>query len=284
MKFKYKNDKEVEIFIDGSIGKSLFSIGEEKEKSNTYNTLSSELIKHPELTTIDIYINSTGGSVYDGIAMYNLLKRHKAYKRVFIEGFACSIASVIAMCGNSIHMPKSSVMMIHNAWTIGMGNHIELRKQADDLEKVNQLGIEAYMSKFKNSREELQKLLDEESYLTANDCLKYGLCTKVIDDLENTEEKINQGINDVTKIYKSKFEQLDFIKNAIRELEKPSENVEESNETKSSVEQSNEANSNEALNSIENAKNSVSKNIEEMKENVLARFFNVQKDEKENEK
>ncbi|MBP0973714.1 MAG: Clp protease ClpP, partial [Oscillospiraceae bacterium] len=85
-----------------------------------------ELAKHPNAKEITVYINSLGGSVMEGIAIYNQLKRHPAHKTVRIDGFACSIASVIAMAGDTIIMPKNTVMMIHNAWTIAIGNSKEL--------------------------------------------------------------------------------------------------------------------------------------------------------------
>ena len=101
---------------------------------------------------IDIYINSPGGDVFEGVAIYNILKRNRAYKRVWIDGFACSIASVIAMAGNSINMPKSSMLMIHNPWTYAVGNANELRAMADQLDKIAEPMIEAYMSKFNGTR------------------------------------------------------------------------------------------------------------------------------------
>lgn len=210
---------------------------------------------------IDIYINSAGGDVSEGIAIYNILKRTRVYKRVFIDGFACSIASVIAMAGNSVSMPKSSMQMIHNAWTVGMGNANELRKIADDLEKINEVVVEAYMSKFKGTREELHDLLDNESYLTAEECLKYGLCTKIVDDSEETEEDVDEALDKVTGLFANKLKSLEAIKNAIKDLDEEivskdkKETVKESEEDKV-------------------AKENVKEELEKIKENALQSFFN----------
>lgn len=145
------------------------------------------LAQHKDAKEIKVYINSLGGSVMEGIAIYNQLKRHSAHKTVVIDGFACSIASVIAMAGDTVIMPKNTVMMIHNAWTIAMGNAKELRKAADDLEVINQASRQAYLEKAgdKLSEETLTELLDGETYLTAEQCIGYGLADKYSADDED---------------------------------------------------------------------------------------------------
>lgn len=138
------------------------------------------LAQHPNAKEIKVYINSLGGSVMEGIAIYNQLKRHSAHKTVIVDGFACSIASVIAMAGDTVIMPKNTVMMVHNAWTIAMGNSAELRKAADDLEVVNQASKQAYLEKAgdKLTEEKLTELLDAETYLTAEQCIELGLADR----------------------------------------------------------------------------------------------------------
>ena len=88
-----------------------------------------------------------GGSVFEGTAIYNQLKRHPAHKTVYVDGFACSIASVIAMAGDEVVMPRNTMMMIHNMWSCVCGNAAELRKAADDLDIINDAGRQAYLSK-----------------------------------------------------------------------------------------------------------------------------------------
>ena len=146
-----------------------------------------ELAKHPNAKEIAVYINSLGGSVMEGIAIYNQLKRHPAHKTVRIDGFACSIASVIAMAGDTVVMPKNTVMMIHNAWTIVLGNSKELRKAADDLEVINNASKQAYLDKAgdKLSEAKLTELLDGETYLTAVQCMELGLIDSYGDEDED---------------------------------------------------------------------------------------------------
>ena len=100
--------------------------------------LSKQLEALGDVEQIDVHINSYGGEVAEGLAIYNALRRHKAKVRTYCDGFACSIASVIFMAGDERIMNESSLLMIHNAWTMAIGNSAELRKQADDLEKITQ--------------------------------------------------------------------------------------------------------------------------------------------------
>lgn len=155
-----------------------------KESETSAKHFRDALAQHPNAKEIKVYINSLGGSVMEGIAIYNQLKRHSAHKTVVIDGFACSIASVIAMAGDTVIMPKNTVMMVHNAWTIAMGNAAELRKAADDLDIINQASRQAYIDKSagKITEEKLTELLDAETYLTAEQCIAYGFADKFAED------------------------------------------------------------------------------------------------------
>ena len=144
------------------------------------NTFREELAAHPDVAQINIFINSYGGSVFEGTAIYNQLRRHQAHKTVYVDGFACSIASVIAMAGDEIIMPRNALMMVHNMMMGVMGNAAELRKAADDLDKINEAGREAYLQKAgdKLTPEVIAKLEDDETWLTAEECIRYGLADR----------------------------------------------------------------------------------------------------------
>ena len=133
--------------------------------------------------TINLHINSPGGSVFEGIAIYNMLKQNKARINVYVDGLAASIASVIAMSGDAIFMPSNSMLMIHNPWTMAVGNASELRKQADDLDKITELSIQTYLDTAGDKLDEatLRQLMNEETWLTANEAVTYGLATEVIE-------------------------------------------------------------------------------------------------------
>jgi ATP-dependent Clp protease protease subunit len=126
-----------------------------------------------EIDTLNIYINSPGGDVFAGQAIHSMLKRHKAHKNVYIDGLAASIASVVVMAGDRIFMPKNAMMMIHNPWTLGVGNASEFRKLAEDLDKIRESLIAAYENRSALLRDEIIKLMDGETWLTAKECLEY---------------------------------------------------------------------------------------------------------------
>lgn len=152
---------------------------------------------------IDIHINSGGGDVFESIAIGNNLKQHQGEVDIYIDGLAASGASIIAAAGDNVYMYPNSTQMIHNAWTIAIGNSKELRKQADDLDKIDSSVTASYMDKFVGTEEELKVLLADESFLTAEECLTFGLCTKII---ENTKKETEPETN----IKASLFEKYKF--------------------------------------------------------------------------
>lgn len=151
---------------------------------NSAQHFREELAKYPNAERIDIYINSYGGDVFEGTAIYNQLKRHQARKVVHVDGFACSIASVIAMAGDEVIMPRNTLMMIHNMWMFACGNAAELRKAADDLDVINTAGRQAYLQKAgdKLPEEELARMMDAETWLTAERCVELGLADRLADE------------------------------------------------------------------------------------------------------
>lgn len=138
---------------------------------------------HPDVKVINLSINSMGGSVLEGNAIYALLKRHSAYVNVTIDGFACSMASSIAMAGDKVTMSCNSMLMIHNPLTWAYGNSVELRKAADDLDAMGEAFRQTYLAKAgdKLTEEKLIEMLDAETYLTAKEALEFGLCDEVED-------------------------------------------------------------------------------------------------------
>lgn len=138
---------------------------------------------------LNVHINSNGGAVSEGLAIYNVLKNSKAKVTTYCDGFACSAASVIFMAGNKRIMNSASLLMVHNAWTYGEGNAAELRKQADDLETITQASVNAYMNCVTITEDEVKKMMDEETWITAEKAVEYGFATSVYED---EEEGISQ--------------------------------------------------------------------------------------------
>lgn len=162
------------------------------ESETSANHFREELAKYPNAKRINIYINSYGGSVFEGTAIYSQLRRHPAEKVVYVDGFACSIASVIAMAGDKVIMPSNTMMMIHDAMTGIFGNAKQLRKSADDLDTIMEGNRQAYLDKSggKISEETLKELLESETWLTAQQCLEYGFADEVLSrEVDMTDAK-----------------------------------------------------------------------------------------------
>lgn len=145
---------------------------------SSYN-LSKELDALTDVDHINVNINSYGGEVAEGLAIYNALRRHKAHVRTVCDGFACSIASVIFMAGDERIVNDASLIMIHNAWSYAHGNAADLRKQADDLDIITSASKQAYMSRIAISEEELTELMDGETWIKPEDALRMGFATEV---------------------------------------------------------------------------------------------------------
>lgn len=137
-----------------------------------------------ELTAdhVNVHINSYGGEVAEGLAIYNVLKNSSAKVTTYCDGFACSAASVIFMAGDERIMNSASLLMIHNAWSWASGNAEDFRKQAEDLDKITQASVNAYMSRVKITEDELKEKMDNETWLTAEEALTDGFATQVMEE------------------------------------------------------------------------------------------------------
>lgn len=166
--------READIYIFGDI-----TSWEWLENDVSSYTLSKEL-QGLDVDIINVHINSYGGEVAEGLAIYNTLKNHPAKVKTYCDGFACSIASVIFMAGDERIMNEASLLMIHNAWTSISGNAAELRKQADDLETITQASMAAYMSRVNITEDELKALLDAETWLLPSEALEKGFATSIV--------------------------------------------------------------------------------------------------------
>lgn len=143
--------------------------------------LLSKQIDGIEADTIDVYINSYGGEVAEGLAIYNALKRHRAKVVTHCDGFACSAASVVFMAGDERIMGEASLLMIHNAWSYTSGNADDLRKAADDLETISRAAAEAYRASVSIDDETLDRMLAEESWIAPQDAVNMGFATGIED-------------------------------------------------------------------------------------------------------
>lgn len=128
---------------------------------------------------VDVEINSPGGDVFAGIAIFNGMRQSGKKINVKVMGVAASAASLIAMAGDTIEMPENTFMMIHNPWTFAMGSADDMRETADMLDKIGSSLVSTYASRTGKDAEEIKTLLDAETWMTAQEAVDAGFATKV---------------------------------------------------------------------------------------------------------
>lgn len=126
---------------------------------------------------VDVRINSGGGDVFDGFAIYNLLAQYDGKVTVKIDGLAASAASVIAMAGDEIVMAENSLMMIHDPWTLALGSAVDMRQTADLLDKIKGSIVTTYKNKTGIDDAELSEMMAAETWLSAEESISKGFAT-----------------------------------------------------------------------------------------------------------
>ena len=144
---------------------------------SSYN-LSRQLAEL-DVDDITVRINSYGGEVAEGLAIYNALRASKAKVTTVCDGMACSIASVIFMAGDERVMNEASLLMIHNAWSIAAGDANDLRKEADTLETITKPSKAIYLDATDLSEDELTAWMDDETWIDAATALEHGFATRI---------------------------------------------------------------------------------------------------------
>lgn len=170
-----------DLHIMGNVTRGHWLFGKGEDDTDAVD-VAKALADLPETCgQITVHINSMGGEVAQGVAIYNVLKSHKAHVTTVCEGFACSIASVIFMAGDERVMRDASLLMIHEAWMGARGNAKDLRKAADDLETITELSKRAYMAHATGelTREMLDQLMAEETWILPEQAVAWGLATQV---------------------------------------------------------------------------------------------------------
>jgi len=141
-------------------------------------------IKEYEDRELNIHINSLGGEVFEGMAIYSIIQRRTSKTTVYIEGIAASIASVIALAADEVIMSENSLLMIHNAWGGTQGEAKDMRKQAEILEKITNEIAEVYGKKTKIPYNEIVEMMDEETWLTAEEAVALGFVDSISEPIQ----------------------------------------------------------------------------------------------------
>lgn len=146
----------------------------------TPSGINEQLKKLEDTDSIKIYVNSPGGQVYAGVAIYNTLKRFDKPITAYVDGVAASIASLIVLAADNVVMPSNSMLMIHNPWVGGAsGEAKNLRDIADRLDKVKGIILDVYQNKTGISEEELSTMMDDETWLTGREAIELGFADEV---------------------------------------------------------------------------------------------------------
>lgn len=141
---------------------------------------------------VTVKINSPGGDMFEGIAIYNLLRDHPAKVRVDVMGLAASAASIIAMAGDEIRMGLGSFMMVHNAWGVVVGNRHDLAEASTLFEGFDSALVDIYEARTGQKRAEIVRLMDAETFMGPSDAVKYGFADAVDEGLKSPEGAKNE--------------------------------------------------------------------------------------------
>jgi len=170
---KNAKEKSADIWIYQDIGMGWFD-------GFTAKDFADEIKKLGKVNTLNVYINSPGGDVFDGVAIYNILRRNKATVIVEIDALAASIASVIAMAGDEIRMAENALMMIHNPWGMVIGDVNDLAKAIEDLNKVKDASIlPAYQKQSGMEEKKIAELMNAETWMSAAEAKEYGFIDEI---------------------------------------------------------------------------------------------------------
>lgn len=179
-----RGNASAEIFIYEDVGASFFGGVSAKD-------FAVDLKKIGAVETINLHLNSPGGDVFDGMAIYRQLVDHKAKVIAHVDGLAASIASVIAMAGDEIRISESGFMMIHNASALAYGDTGEMRRMADLLETVNGTIADVYIARNGKSRDDVLALMEAETWMNGSDAVEMGFATSVVENMKVAARSID---------------------------------------------------------------------------------------------
>ena len=178
--------------------------------------VQSELKAIENIKQLNVYINSPGGAVFEGMSIMSMLSRLKCKKTVYIDGLCASIATVIAFgIGAEVHMASTSLVMIHNAINDVSGNYKDFEKAAADLKKIDTNLVSVYRKRCGENltEEEIRNYMDEETWFSADECLSYGFID-VIDEAGTQQACLPKDLYDRYKNVPSSVLVSDDIKGA----------------------------------------------------------------------
>ena len=211
-----KKDNTASLYIYGEITPYPWS-----DADVSANEFRKELEKIQDVDTLNVYINSPGGAIFEAFAIYNQLVRfgqtHKI--NVWIDGLAASSASLIALAGHKIHMPKNAYFMIHRAWTIALGNSKDFLKTAEELEQLDTTIAEIYQNKTNLPLDEIIEYMDEETWFDGKQAYELGFIDVLEEEKQIAASIKNMDTSDINVL--NKYKNIpDRVKEIIKNKEK----------------------------------------------------------------
>jgi len=148
---------------------------------------------------VTVHINSPGGDMFEGLAIYNLFREYQGKVTVKVLGLAASAASIIAMAGDEVQIGRGAFLMIHNAWIMAAGNRNDFREYADYLEPFDKAMADIYAARSGMPVEEIQSLMDKESFIGGSDSVTRGLADALLssDEITSDEESPEAAIRKI---------------------------------------------------------------------------------------
>lgn len=184
----YANENTLNVYIYGEIS----DWGDQSSKGIA-SDLSYALNK--QIQQVDVHLNSLGGEVKEGLAIYNLLKKSQAHITTYVDGFACSAASIVFCAGDDRIMPENAIFMIHHPWEYVTGNAKELEEQSKILDKLSESLEKIYLANSNLTEDEIKTLLDGETgdgtWMSAEEAKSYGFATEVLEEDKTTQNYSN---------------------------------------------------------------------------------------------
>jgi ATP-dependent protease ClpP protease subunit len=173
---KAKGSAVAEVYIYEDIGKRFGGVSDKQ--------FAADLKALGAVSTIHVRLNSYGGDVFEGLAIYRLLADHPATVVAFIDGIAASTASVIAMAGDEIRIAEAGEIMIHEAWTVAVGPASEMRAAADHLEATSSSIADVYAARTGQSKDQIQAWMAAETTFQSADAVKHGFAQTVMPNVK----------------------------------------------------------------------------------------------------
>jgi ATP-dependent Clp protease, protease subunit len=172
VQIKNQTNDSADLYFYGDIVSSWWGAWDD---SDQYPEAIKNFLDGVKGKNLNIYMNSGGGSVFAGLAIYNMLKRHQGYKTAYIDGLAASISSVIPLAADKVVIPSNAFMMIHKPWSWTSGNSNDFRKMADDLDAIEVGLMNVYAENLQDGVdiEVIRQMVQEETWLNGEEAAKY---------------------------------------------------------------------------------------------------------------